>query len=60
MWVSAEVGQFPPATHRAVQPAGAVFALGWVMAELFDPRRRESVTVRQPPFNPGIQLPLAD
>jgi hypothetical protein len=60
MWVSAEVGQFPPAARRAVQPAGAVFALGWVMAELFDPRRRERVTVRQPPFNPGIQLPLAD
>jgi hypothetical protein len=60
MWVSAEVGQFPAARHRAVQPAGAVFAVGWVMAELFDPRRRERVTVRQPPFNPDVQLPLAD
>ena len=43
-----------------MQPPGAVFALGWVMAELFDPRRRERVTVRQPPFDPGVQLPLAD
>jgi hypothetical protein len=60
MWVSAEVGQFPAARHRAEQPAGAVFALGWVMAELFDPRRRERVTVRQPPFDPGVQLPLAE
>jgi hypothetical protein len=60
MWIGAEVGQFPAARHRAVQPPGAVFALGWVMAELFDPRRRERVTVRQPPFNPDVQLPLAD
>jgi hypothetical protein len=44
---------------RATQPAGAVFALGWVMAELFDPRRRVSVSVRQPPFDPGTQLPQA-
>ena len=43
-----------------MQPPGAVFALGWVMAELFDPRRRERVTVRQPPFDPAVQLPLAD
>ena len=43
---------------RATQPAGAVFALGWVMAELFDPRRRVSVTVRTPPFDPDTQLPL--
>src|SRR5215469_709223 len=60
MWVSAEVGQFPAARHHAVQPPGALFALGWVMAELFDPRRRERVTMRQPPFDPDIQLPLAD
>jgi hypothetical protein len=60
MWVSAEVGQFPAVRHRAEQPAGAVFALGWVMAELYDPRRRERVTVRQPPFDPDVQLPLAD
>jgi hypothetical protein len=42
---------------RAIQPAGAVFALGWVMAELYDPRRRVSVTARQPPFDPDAQLP---
>ena len=30
------------------------------MAELFDPRRRERVTDRQPPFDPDVQLPLAD
>ncbi|HTR92940.1 MAG TPA: hypothetical protein VMI73_14505 [Trebonia sp.] len=40
------------------QPPGAVFALGWTMAELFDPRRRVSVGVRQPPFDPDTQLPL--
>ena len=27
------------------------------MAELFDPRRRASETVRQPPFDSGVQLP---
>jgi hypothetical protein len=43
---------------RAAQPAGAVFATGWVMAQLFDPRRRVSVTVHTPPFNPDTQLPL--
>jgi hypothetical protein len=42
---------------RAEQPAGAVFALGWVMAELFDPRRRVSVTENRPPFDPDTQLP---
>src|SRR3984957_20684849 len=60
MWVGAEIGEFPVNRHRAVQPPGAVFAIGWVMAELFDPRRRERVTVRQPPFDPDVQLPLAD
>ena len=50
--------RFPAALLRAEQPAGAVFALGWVMAELFDPRRRVSATVRQPPFDPDAQLPL--
>jgi hypothetical protein len=58
MSVSAEDGQFPAVMLRAAQPAGAVFALGWVMAELFDPRRRVSVTVRTPPLNPDTQLPL--
>lgn len=60
MWVSAEVGEFPVWRRRAEQPPGAVFALGWVMAELFDPRRRERVTARQPPFDPDVELPLAD
>jgi hypothetical protein len=60
MWVGAEIGEFRVERHRAMQPPGAVFALGWVMAELFDPRRRERVTERQPPFNPDVQLPLAD
>jgi hypothetical protein len=35
-----------------------MFALGWLMAELFDSRRQESVTEREPPFNPAVQLPL--
>ncbi|HEX9039925.1 MAG TPA: hypothetical protein VF838_02745 [Trebonia sp.] len=60
MWVSTEIGEFPGERRRAVQPPGAVFALGWVMAQLFDPRRRERVTTRQPPFDPDVQLPLAD
>jgi len=53
-----EEGLVPAAMLRARQPAGAVFALGWVMAELFDPRRRASVTEHTPPFNPVTQLPL--
>jgi hypothetical protein len=53
-----EDGRVPPAMLRAMQPAGAVFALGWVMAELFDPRRRVSAAVPQPPHDPGRQLPL--
>ncbi|HEY6493827.1 MAG TPA: hypothetical protein VIZ43_11165 [Trebonia sp.] len=61
-WVTAtmlsEEGRVPAALLRAEQPAGTVFALGWVMAELFDRRRRASVTVPMPPFDPGTQLPL--
>jgi hypothetical protein len=61
-WVTAgmlrEGGRVPVALLRAEQPAGAVFALGWVMAELFDPRRRVSAAVRQPPFDQATQLPL--
>ena len=53
-----EEAQRSAAMLRANQPAGAVFALGWVMAELFDPRRRVSASVRQPPFDPDTQLPL--
>jgi hypothetical protein len=41
----------------AVPPPGTVFSLGWLMAELFDPRRRASTTVRQPPFDADVQLP---
>lgn len=58
MSVSAEGGQVHAAMLRATQPAGAVFALGWVTAELFDPQRRVRVTVSTPPFNPDAQLPL--
>jgi len=58
MSVTAEGGQISAAMLRATQPAGAVFALGWVMAELFDPRRRVRVSVSTPPFNPDTQLPL--
>lgn len=51
-------GRFPiRALRHAETPPGAIFSLGWLMAELFDPRRRVSVTARQPPFSPGIQLP---
>ena len=53
-----EDGQVPAAMLRATQPAGVVFALGWVMAGLFDPRRRASVTAPTPPFNPVRQLPV--
>jgi hypothetical protein len=41
-----------------MQPVGALFALGWAMAGLFDPRRRASVAERQPPFDRSVQLPL--
>jgi hypothetical protein len=53
-----EDGRVPAAMLRATQPAGVVFALGWVMAELFDQRRRVSVTESTPPFDPVTQLPL--
>src|ERR1700689_1868791 len=41
----------------AVPPPGSIFSLGWLMAELFDPRRRVSTMVRQPPFDADVQLP---
>jgi hypothetical protein len=44
-------------TRPAVPPPGTIFSLGWLMAELFDPRRRVSATVRQPPFDADVQLP---
>jgi hypothetical protein len=53
-----EIDEEPAAMLAGGQPAGVVFAVGWVMAELFDPRRRVSVAERQPPFDPQTQLPL--
>ena len=44
-------------TKPAAPPPGTIFSLGWLMAELFDPRRRVSTTVRQPPFDADVQLP---
>ena len=44
-------------TRPAVPPPGTAFSLGWLMAELFDPRRRVSETVRQPLFDKDVQLP---
>lgn len=44
-------------TRPAVPPPGTAFSLGWLMAELFDPRRRVSETARQPPFDQNFQLP---
>jgi hypothetical protein len=44
-------------TRPAVPPPGTVFALGWLMAQLFDPRRRVSPTARQLPFDADVQLP---
>src|ERR1700678_1219047 len=41
----------------AAPPPGTIFSLGWLLAELFDPRRRVSTTVRQPPFDADVQLP---
>ena len=34
------------------------FSLGWVMAQLFDPRRLRLDALVQPPYNPASQLPL--
>jgi hypothetical protein len=60
MSVSTESSQVPPVRLVAPlpPPVGSVFALGWLMAELFDDRRRESLAVRQPAFNGTVQLPL--
>jgi hypothetical protein len=44
-------------TRPAVPPPGTAFSLGWLMAELFDPRRRVSQTARQPLFDSAVQLP---
>ncbi len=60
MSTNSENGQVPPVQVAIpVPPAvGSVFALGWLMAELFDGRRRASVADRQPPFDAAVQLPL--
>jgi len=52
-------GQASPVPVRApAPPVGSVFELGWLMAQLFDDRRRKSFDVRQPVFNQTVQLPL--
>lgn len=38
--------------------ASSAFSLGWVMAQLFDPRRLTIDELFSPPFNPSVQLPL--
>ncbi|MGH3262378.1 MAG: hypothetical protein ACRDNS_10305, partial [Trebonia sp.] len=58
MSVNDQGDQVPAARLRAEQPVGDVFALGWGMAELFDPRRRASDPSRRPAFDPEVQLPL--
>lgn len=49
---------WPHGPVRPVPPPGSIFALGWLMAELFDDRRRKILDVRQPPFSQAVQLPL--
>ncbi len=60
MSTNSENGQVPPvqAVIPVPPPAGSVFALGWLMAQLFDGRRRASLADRQPPFDAAVQLPL--
>jgi hypothetical protein len=52
--------QVPPVlvTMPVPPPVGSVFALGWMMAKLFDARRRRGLDVRLPSFNGTVQLPL--
>ncbi len=47
-----------PVTVPLPPGVGSIFALGWLMAELFDGRRRASVANRVPAFNNAVQLPL--
>lgn len=47
-----------PVTLPPSPAPGSVFALGWLMAELFDDRRRKMLDVRQPAFSQAAQLPL--
>ena len=60
MSASTESSQPPPGpvTVPVPPPVGAVFGLGWLMAELFDGRRRKSFEIRQPAFSQAVQLPL--
>ncbi len=47
-----------PVIVPASPPVGAAVSLGWLMAKLFDSRRRASVSGRVPPFDKTVQLPL--
>jgi len=60
MSASTEGSQAPPVLVEVPVPpsVGSVFALGWLMADLFDGCRRNSYFVRQPVFNQTVQLPL--
>jgi hypothetical protein len=62
MSANTESSHVPPrlVTVPVPPPVGSVFALGWLMAELFDSRRRKSPDVRQPRFSEAVQLPLVD
>jgi len=57
---SPESSHVPPVPVIVPVPprVGSIFALGWLMAELFDSRRRASTANRQPAFNKAVQLPL--
>lgn len=60
MSTTIDSGQVPPSSAPVSLPprVGSIFALGWLMAELFDSRRRVSPAERQPPFEDTVQLPL--
>jgi hypothetical protein len=59
MSASTESSQdLPAAPFAGSPPPGTVFGLGWLMAELFDGRRRAPFLVREPAFNAAVQLPL--
>jgi hypothetical protein len=60
MSTTIDISEFPAESVPVPVPprAGSVFALGWLMAQLFDGRRRTSVANRQPAFDKTVQLPL--
>lgn len=60
MSTTLDSGQVPPSPAPVPLPprVGSIFALGWLMAQLFDSRRRVSPAERQPPFEGAVQLPL--